>query len=277
MLKYIFLGLVQGATEFFPVSSSGHLVIFQHLLGINENVVFLDVLLHLGSLCSLIVFFSNDIFILFTNFLTAMIEIIFHKRFFSVWRYDDKFKLCIYIILTTLITGSIALMGKEFFERQFESINTVIFGLFITGVILFLTKNFNFGQRRLRHILLKDSIVLGFFQSLAIIPGISRSGISISTLLFRNVDKESAFKLSFLMSIPIILAAFILKFKEVQVIERNIPLANLISGFLAAFISGLAALHILSLILKKQNFYKFSYYCFFLSLVVLLLKIKHIF
>jgi len=276
MIRFIFLGLVQGITEFFPVSSSGHLVILQHILKIKENVVFLDVVLHLGTLCSLVVFFRRDIFVLCSNIFTAFLDIVFRRRIFYVWRHDDKFRLCVYILVMTLVTGFIVKSGRGFFERQFESINTVIISLFIMSLILFLTKGLDYGQRYLRHISLKDSILLGLVQSIAVIPGISRSGITISLLLFLNTDRESAFKFSFLASIPIILLAFIVKFKEMQGIVREIPMLYLASGFLFAFISGLVALYLVNLILKRKSFYKFSYYCFLLSIIVLLLKIRNI-
>lgn len=276
MIKFIFLGLVQGITEFFPVSSSGHLVIFQTILGIHQDVVFLDVVLHLGTLCSLIIFFRQDIFILFYNFFTAIFDIVFRRKMFYVWQYNEKFKLCIYIAITTVITGLIAVVGKEFFEKQFESVNTVALSLFVTSVIIFLTKNFSSGQRLLEHISLKDSVLLGLAQALAIIPGISRAGITISLLLFRNIDRESAFRLSFLASIPAVLGAFVLKFKETQGVTREIPFLYLLSGFLAAFIIGLIVLYILRSILKRRGFYKFSYYCFFLSMLILLLRLFHI-
>ncbi|MFH1621676.1 MAG: undecaprenyl-diphosphate phosphatase [Candidatus Omnitrophota bacterium] len=276
MIKFILLGIVQGLTEFLPVSSSGHLVIFQHVFGINKNVVFLDLVLHLGTLCSLLVFFRKDIFVLIYNFFIGVNDIIFHKRLPYILKYDDKFKLCIHIIVITIVTGLIGLYRKDFFERQFINLNTVIFSLLMMSVILFLTKNFIYGQRRLRHVSLKDSILFGFVQSLAIIPGISRSGITISTLLFRNFDRESAFKISFLASIPIIFAAFIFKLKEIGSAAKDIPLPYLISGFLFAFLSGLVALYILRLILKQKSFYKFSYYCFLLSVLILLLRLKNI-
>ncbi|MDD5005250.1 MAG: undecaprenyl-diphosphate phosphatase [Candidatus Omnitrophica bacterium] len=278
MLKFILLGLVQGLTEFLPVSSSGHLVVLQKILEINQNVVFLDVVLHLGSLCALIVFFRRDIFVLFSGFITAIYDMVFYRRISHVWHYNDKFKLCIYIVVTTVITGFIAVIGKEFFESQFESINTVILGLFFVGIILFLTKNFDYGQRYLRHICLKDSILLGLVQALAIIPGISRSGITISTLIFLNVDRESAFKLSFLVSIPAILGAFVLKLNDIQGTTLDFPLLYLISGFLFAFISGLLALYVLRSILKgKIGFSRFSYYCFLLAITILIFKMHNIF
>ncbi len=276
MIKFIFLGIVQGITEFLPVSSSGHLVVLQHLLEIDKNVVFLDVILHLGTLCSLLIFFRKDILILLSNLFITLNDIIFRKRIHYALKYDDKFKLCIHITIITLITGFVGFIGIDFFESQFENIDTVILSLFIMSIVLFLTKNFLHGQRHLRHVLLRDSVLFGLVQSLAIIPGISRSGITISMLLFRNMEKDSAFKLSFLSSIPIILCAFIFKFKQAQGIPRDIPLIYLVFGFLFAFLCGLAALYILRSVLKRDKFYRFSYYCFFAAIVILVLKLRNI-
>lgn len=277
MLKFILLGIVQGATEFFPVSSSGHLVILQNILGIDQNVVFLDAVLHLGTLFSLAIFFAGDIVILFSKFITALYDIFFRGKIFYIWRYDEKVRLCVYIIVVTFITGWIALWGKDFFESQFESVNTVLFSLFIMSFILYATKNSDSGQRYLRHITIRDAIFLGLVQAIAIIPGISRSGITISLLLFLNMDKESAFKFSFLASMPVILGAFIVKLKDTQGVTQGIPFSYLSGGFISAFVGGLIALYILNFILKrKKGFYKFSYYCFFVALVILAMKIRHI-
>lgn len=275
MIKFIILGIVQGITEFLPISSSGHLVIMQHILGIDNNVVFLDIVLHLGTLCATVVFFRKDISTLLYNFFIGLNDIIFKKRISYILKYDDNFKLSLHVITITVITGLVVMRLREFFERQFENIYSVILGLFITSIILFLTKNFTQGQRRLRHISLKDSIFFGTAQALAFIPGISRSGITISTLLFRNLDIDSAFKLSFLASIPAILGAFIIKFSEAKGATIDIPLPYLIMGFLFAFVSGLMALYILRMILRQRNFYKFSYYCFILSIIILFMKLRN--
>jgi len=277
MLKFILLGIVQGITEFFPVSSSGHLVILQNILGLKQNIVFLDVVLHLGTLLALLLFFAKDILILISKFITALYDIFFRGKLFYIWRYDDKVRLSVYIIIVTLITGFIALRGKNFFESQFDSVNTVLVGLFITSFILFMTKNCDSGQRFLRHITIRDALFLGLVQAIAIIPGISRSGITISLLLFMNMDKESAFKFSFLASIPVILGAFIVKFKDAQGLPQGIPSLYLFGGFIFAFMSGVITLYLLKFILRnRRGFYRFSYYCFLLAVIIIILKIRHV-
>lgn len=277
MEKFILLGIVQGLTEFFPVSSSGHLVILQNILGISENVVFLDTALHLGTLCALLLFFAKDILILVSKFITALYDIFFRGKLFYIWRYDDKVRLCVYIIVATLITGFIALRGKAFFESRFESVNTVLVGLFIMSFILFMTRKCDAGQRYLRHITIRDALFLGLAQSIAIIPGISRSGITISLLLFMNMDKESSFKFSFLASMPAILGAFLIKLKDTQGLPQAMPPSYLFGGFFFAFISGIIALYLLKFILRsRRGFYKFSYYCFLLAVVIIILKMRGI-
>lgn len=277
MIKFILLGITQGITEFFPVSSSAHLVILQNILGIKKDVVFLDAVLHLGTACALMIFFAKDILVLFSKLVTALYDILFRGKLFYIWRYDERVRLCIYIIVVTVITGLIALWGKDFFESRFESVNTVLVGLFIMSFIIFSTKNLDFGQRYIRHITIRDAIFLGLVQAVAIIPGISRSGITISLLLFLNMDKESAFKFSFLASIPVILGAFIIKLKDAQGLTEGIAPLYLSSGFLFSFISGLGALYLLNFILKRRKgFYKFSYYCFLLAIIITILKIRGI-
>ncbi|MBI4972552.1 MAG: undecaprenyl-diphosphate phosphatase [Candidatus Omnitrophica bacterium] len=170
MLNYIILGIIQGLTEFFPVSSSGHLVISQRLLGIGGEELVISVVLHLGTTLALIVFFFKDI-------LKALRDT----------------KLLFFIIVVTVITGIIGISGKDFFERLFLSPKLVAVALIFTGIILILTHRFVRPKRNMLGI--TDALALGFAQGASIIPGISRSGMTISTLLFRRVDWETSFKL----------------------------------------------------------------------------------
>ena len=164
-LKYIILGIVQGITEFFPVSSSAHLVILQRILGITQEGLALSIVLHLGTALALVVFFFKDI-----------IEALRNRA------------ILLLIIIATIITGIIGLTGKDFFERIFSSTRLVAFALIFTGLILIFSKKFSSGKRDILDI--KDASFLGLAQGLAIIPGISRSGVTICTLLFSGVDQE---------------------------------------------------------------------------------------
>ena len=276
MFKFIILGIVQGLTEFFPVSSSAHLVIFQHLFGIDKNVVFLDIVLHLGTLCALVLFFRNDIFTLVSSFLVALFDIFFRRRISYVWKYDTNFRLCIYILVSTVLTGYLAMNSRNFFERLFYSTGAVIFALFINSVIIFSTRGLYFGQRSLKNLTIRDAIIFGITQVAALAPGISRSGLTISLMLFRNVEKEGAFKFSFLVSIPVIAGAFLVSLRD-SATESSFPLFYLILGFIFSFLSGLIALFILRKILRQSSFYKFSIYCFCLAVLLFFLKLKGFF
>ncbi|MDD5668493.1 MAG: undecaprenyl-diphosphate phosphatase [Candidatus Omnitrophica bacterium] len=245
MINYIILGIIQGFTEFFPVSSSGHLVIFQNLLGLSGEEVTITVVLHLGTVLSLLIFFFKDILRLF----------------------KDK-KLVGYVLLVTVITGIIGVLGKSFFENLFKSTAYSSIGLIITGVILLLTKRFNSASRD--KIMLTDGIVLGFAQSFSIIPGISRSGMTISSLLFRNIGWETAFRFSFVASIPAILGAALLKAKDINFTLHTEGI-NLCAGFVVSFLSGIVALWLLKKILFKAKFYYFGYYCIIAGILALLI------
>jgi undecaprenyl-diphosphatase len=244
MLKYIILGIIQGFTEFFPVSSSGHLVIMQRVLGLTEHTVAVSVVLHLGTILALVIFFFKDILNLLRNI-----------------------KLIAYILIVTIITGIIGISGKDFFEKLFDSPRLAALALIVTGIILILTRKFMDAKRN--NLNAKDALILGFTQGIAIIPGISRSGITISTLLFRGIDRETSFKFSFLASIPAVFGAAILEAKDIG-FACDIGINNLIAGFIASLLSGVLALALLRVILKKAKLHYFGYYCIIISIITLI-------
>lgn len=244
MIKYIYLGIIQGLTEFLPVSSSGHLVIAQKMLGINSNQIAISVVLHLGTLLAIIIFFWHDILKLLRN-----------PRLFGL------------VAVVAIITGLIGVLGKDFFESLFSSAKAIGLAWIFTGLILIATKKFT--QLNRDKLEIKDALILGLTQSLAIIPGISRSGITISTLFFRKIQRPLAFAFSFLVSIPIILGAALLEAKKIEVVLQA-DIKNLIVGFVFSLISGIFALLILKAIINKAKFYYFGYYCLFMAMVTLL-------
>ncbi len=235
-------------TEFLPVSSSAHLVIFQDLLQIRENQLLLNIVLHLGTLAALIVFLFKDI-----------------KRLL-------KTKVLLYIFLATALTVAVVILGEkilgeDFFESMFFSASRLALPLFITGLILLATKKFAKGARLLPDLKITDALWLGIAQGLSVIPGLSRSGVTISTLLFRNVERETAFKFSFLASILAILGALFFKLKDFSSVAPC-EFRCMLFGFSAAFLSGLLALKILLIVIRRARLHLFGYYCLALALVL---------
>lgn len=232
MLKLAILGIIQGITEFLPISSSGHLVITQRLFSQMHNAVYTDVMLHSGTILAILTFFFKDI----------------------IKAFRDK-QLLINILLASLVTGIIGVTFKDHLESLFSS-KYIFLAFLINGLMLISTKFFKEGKRRISK---KDSLIMGFSQAIAIIPGISRSGTTITTLLLRGADKEEAFKFSFIASIPVILGAFFLELKSVQ--TATVPIKNIITGISAAYFFGLLALWLLMKTVKKKELHLFGYYC----------------
>ena len=245
VIKYMLLGIVQGLTEFLPVSSSAHLVILRDLLHLSENRIILEIFLHLGTLLALIVFLLKDL------------KLLLNKRLFA------------FIVLATALTSVMVILGREFFENMFLSSERLYLPLFITGIILICTKKFKQTNRTLSNLNIRDSFWLGIMQGFSVIPGISRSGVTISTLLFRNVEREAAFKFSFLASIFAILGALFFKIGDISNLTY-FDFRNITFGFFAAFFSGLLALKILLALIRQARLYIFSFYCFALACAVLI-------
>ncbi|MFH0918661.1 MAG: undecaprenyl-diphosphate phosphatase [Candidatus Omnitrophota bacterium] len=244
MIKYIILGVVQGLTEFLPVSSSGHLVIAQNILNIQAHQVAISVVLHLGTLLAVVIFFWKDILSLSRNL-----------------------KLFRQLCLVVMITGVIGVLGKNFFESLFTCAKAVGIAWIFTGLILLATKKIT--QLDKDKLQTKDALILGLAQSLAMIPGISRSGITISTLFFRKINRQLAFSVSFLVSIPIIFGAALLEARKIESLAQT-EIKNLLVGLLFSFIFGWLALFMLRFIINKAKFYYFGYYCLLLAAVTLL-------
>lgn len=244
MISYTLLGILQGITEFLPVSSSAHLVIMQKILGITSQELALSVVLHLGTTLALVIFFFRDILKLLRNT-----------------------KMLLYIIIVTVITGIIGLAGKGFFEYLFSAPKLVAMALIFTGIVLIFTKRIKDAKRDVLNA--KDAFILGIVQGLAIIPGVSRSGITISALLFRKINRETSFRFSLVASIPAILGATLLEAKSINHVYSVEP-RNFVVGFAFSFLTGILSLWILRLILFKSKLYYFGYYCIIAAIITLL-------
>ena len=254
LYEALVLGVVQGLTEYLPVSSSGHLVLLQKIFGIKENVLLFDILVHLGTLVPLLIIFRAEIW-----------EII--KK---PWG-----RLPLLIIAGTIPTALIGLGFRDFFERLFVSGSTLGIEFIITGLILWLAERQKSGRKELDKTTFLDAIFIGVAQGLAILPAISRSGLTISGALVRGLNREWAAKFSFLLSIPAILGAAILDLRNF--IGQNLDFSSnellpFIIGFLAAMLSGYFAVKFMLEILRKGKLTWFSYYVWILGVIILVLQ-----
>ena len=265
ILEAIVLGILQGITEFLPVSSSGHLVLMQHFLGIKESQVFFDVMLHFGTLGAVIIVYYQLIGSLMRTGFATLFQADFYRHPRLTISNSPDLRLIWFLLLGSIPTGLIALLFKDSLEAIFGKPMVVAGMLIMTGLILQLSR---LGQRRRQTetpLRAWHTPLVGIVQGLAIIPGISRSGSTISISLLLGLSPQVAAQYSFLLSIPAILGAVVLKFKDVG--EITIAPAVIIAGILTSFIVGYIALRFLLAMLNRGKFSIFSYYCFVLGIV----------
>lgn len=238
MLNEIILAIIQAATEFLPISSSGHLALFSNLIS-GPNLFFFTTL-HLASLIAVLIFTRKEI----TNLIT------FKKEHRKGW---------IFLILATIPAAFIGYFFNEFIEKTFSSFLFLGFAFIFTGFILLLTK-INFKKSDLKW---HKSIIIGLFQALALFPGISRSGMTISSAMYLGVNRKKATKFSFLLFIPLVIGATALEFGQAYI---NL---SLIVAFFITLVLSLIFLNLLYKIVQKGYFWMFSIYCFVIGVISL--------
>lgn len=268
-LQAILLGIIQGLTEFLPVSSSGHLVIFQHLFGLKEPAVSFNISVHVGTLIVVIIVFRREIWSILFSFVYSLILLFKKKRRFDDIIQDTDFKLSLLIITGSFPTAIIGLFFKSIADKLFSSIMLVGLMLIVTGFLLLLTRNLNKSRKGINLFSFKDAAIIGITQGLAIIPGISRSGSTIAAGLFLGLDRETAAKYSFLLSIPAIIGAEILNLRDFSA-GALFADTTILFGVAASFITGYCALKLLLYIVKKGNLHLFAPYCWAAGVFVLI-------
>jgi len=274
-IQAIVLGIIQGLTEFLPVSSSGHLVIFQHLFQITEPVVSFDISVHFGTLLVVIIFFRKDLIAMFTA-LVKSVPALCKKKTCSGSINDLKdngskeLKLVFLIVAGSIPTGIIGIFFHKIADRLFSSILLVGFMLLITGALLWLTRIPKQNNKGIEKFSVSAAIIIGLVQGIAIIPGISRSGSTIAAGLLLGLDKQIAARYSFLLSIPAICGAEILNLFSSHSGDM-IPVHISLIGMCSAFIVGYFALSLLMYLVKNGRMYVFSPYCFLAGGIALLL------
>ena len=256
----IALGALQGATEFLPVSSSGHLALAQSLIsGFSQPGVLFDVLLHVGTMVAVMIYFWRDI----RNLATAP------------FRKDEEAKkhrkMLLLLIAGSVPTAIIGLTGKDFATGLFHNIPVVAMMLIVTGFILFASERLRKGEGK-KSIGFIDALLTGVAQGLAIIPGISRSGSTIACLLLRGIDGETAARFSFLLALPAVFGAALLSLDDVQGVASD-QLINYAIGTGAALFIGLLSIHFLLAIIRRKRLYFFALYCWAIGTLFLTLQL----
>lgn len=259
----IVLGIVQGLTEFLPVSSSAHLVFGQYFLGITEPQIVFDVLLHFATLLAVVVYLRFEV--------VKLIKGIFRLNKFKE---DPSARLSGLVILGSIPTMLIGLAGKKYFEAAFGMPLLVAFFLLITGVILWLAEVYARPRKSLPQTRTQDALAIGVCQGIAILPGISRSGTTISAGLLLGLEKKWAAKYSFLLSLPAVLGANILELKDIDFLQFIDYKAIYFWGIFFAFLFGLVSLKFLIWILEKKRFKLFAYYCWLLGGIVIFVLLR---
>ncbi|MBF0234913.1 MAG: undecaprenyl-diphosphate phosphatase, partial [Desulfamplus sp.] len=316
----LLLGMIQGLTEFLPVSSSGHLALGHYSFGITVPTLFFDISLHIGTLAAVVIVFFDSIKLMTLSIMRMMTALIkFNLNDFKMYvQNDPDVRLAFLIIVGSIPTALLGLFLKQYVDTMFDSINFVGTMLLVTGTFLWMTKDINkdntkravaaqtndsdlidhkssikdkFGIKEndvsgkmkgvqvepgsctadlnIMKFSYKQALLIGLCQGVAVVPGISRSGSTIVAGLFAGVERETAAKFSFLLSIPAILGAELLGIKDL-VGSGVSPDITTLWGAIIAFITGYVALKVLMRIVRKGKLHLFAPYCWFLGTVAVI-------
>ena len=268
-LSSIFLGVVQGLTEFLPISSSGHLVVTQNLLGFSEPEILFDTALHLGTLLAVLVFFRNDLKEMVMESWNLLINCLKKNEPLSSIKEKPHAMLTAWVIIGTLPTVLIGFLFKDPLEALFGKVHWVGGMLIITGLIIGIARILSPGHTKRDNVGLLTALAVGVAQGLAIIPGISRSGSTIICGMLCGMKRELAARFSFLLSIPAITGAMVLQLATHE--TGTIDFLPVLSGFSAAAITGFLALKLLMKMVRKGNLAWFAPYCWAIGLYVIFL------
>jgi undecaprenyl-diphosphatase len=251
------LGLLQGITEFLPISSSGHLYLGRHLFGLDNAGLFLDTMLHFGTLIAIVIFYKDELF-----------QVI--RRPFS--------RLTVLLIVGTIPAVVFGFLFNDFFENLAKTGVTIGWEFLITGGLLWLADNIKNGHKRMDDIAITDALFIGCFQALAIFPAISRSGSTIAASLIRKIDRETAAYFSFLLSTPAIAGAVLLQGVDLfKGTPDQVTFSTLLIATLSSAIFGYLAIQWMIDFVKRRSLKIFAIYVWALGGIILILQWTHVF
>lgn len=240
--EIIILSIIQGITEFLPISSSGHLVIANHLFGLNnpETNLLLIVLLHVASLIAILISFYDEIIDIITS----------------------NFRVLLLVIVGTIPAGLIGVFLSEYIEQLFTKPLVVGIGLILTGLYMMLSElHWKSTPTSLERATIKQALWVGIAQAVAIIPGISRSGLTLATGLFNDWEKQAAIKFSFLLAIPVITGASLLKLKDFSKLSVSFQPIPILVGFIICLAVSLLSIGFLVKMVRRGHLSYFAWYC----------------
>ncbi|MCL2397855.1 MAG: undecaprenyl-diphosphate phosphatase [Defluviitaleaceae bacterium] len=250
LFEAIILGIIQGLTEFLPVSSSGHLALGHMLFGIEDEGLLFYIVTHVATILSVIAVYWKDVWALI-------------KRPFQ--------KMTYLLIIATIPAAVVGIFFENMVEQALASIGFLVVGFIITGVVLMLSDRIRKNSKKTAEITYLDALLIGAAQAVAIFPGISRSGSTIAAALARGIAREDAAKFAFLMSIPAVLGGLVLQIIHIargNLLVENISFLSLGAGFVAAALTGYLAVNLILTAIKKAKLSYFAYYVFALAVVI---------
>ena len=285
IFKALLMGIVQGLTEFLPVSSSGHLAIFGRLLGIElDSGIYFDIMLHFGTLVAIFIVLWEDVWgmiretwgmlkTIFANFLVFIVRKKGNTRYtyFKVVNSSYR-KLVLMIIISTIPTGILGMVGSDLVAAATTRLWVVGLCLIVTAMLLMLADSKE-GTLRIKDATYSSAFIVGIAQGVATMPGLSRSGTTIATARMMGYNKKLAVKYSFLMSIPAILGAIVVKFRHIgdeAFGSKNLP--GYIIGTIAAGVTGYFALKYMLKLIKNKKYFGFAIYCVVMGILAIVIS-----
>lgn len=274
IIQAIILGIIQGLAEFLPVASAGQVILVTHILGVTfpsqSDALAFNTLLHLGTLTAIVGFFYRDLIKIIEAFVASILDI-FQKKFKQGLKKNVYKRLAWLMLMSTIPAAIIGGLFNKQFEILFGSVVAVGVFLIINGFILYSTSYARKGEDTVKQLSFRNAFLIGVFESLALFPGISRSGTSISAGLFLGLERECAARFAFLIALPVIAAAVIFEIKNIGALSQNSPI-NMVAAYLAVVIFGYLSIGLLIRLIKSTSLKIFAYYCWIVGALTLILS-----
>ena len=278
IFQAIILGIVQGLAEFLPIASAGQVIIVSHILNVTfpnqSGAIAFNTLLHLGTLTAVVGFFWRDLIKIIKAFVNSLLNLV-QGTFMDGLKEDVHKRLAWLLIVGTIPVAIVGILFTKEFEALFNNVVAVGVFLIINGFILVLSEHFaTRGDKKVMDLTFKNSLIIGAFESLALLPGISRSGSSISAGLLIGLERQCAARYAFLLAIPAIAGAVLVEFKNIGALTET-NTASIIAAYLAVVVFGYLSIGLLIRLIKSTSLRVFAYYCWIVGALTLILSYSY--